>query len=185
LSDLVTDEVVDVVVGTYVDLLMGDRQIDLVATYASFLTRQVRVDKYIQWLNSLPAHSLTNVDRSDGDAAFILSTAKQFFKDDVLDITRGTVECAKGSFGSTNLSLALTQDDSSFSRLTSPLKQSTDLVIVPTGSSLQPIAVPTVDDNDLSRVDSLRWLAIESEHRNEVVAQINSFIMQVSTTVIR
>ena len=173
LADLVDDDTLDSVVGAYVDNLMSDRLIEMVATYASFLDRSSRIEKYIIWLNSLPARATsilmgTETAAGDSESALIIASAKRLFPEDVLEIVKGTAEVGRSTDARTC--------ETSFTKL---------LVMVSAGTRLLGSLVPGAGAGgeaggvDAHRAEALRWLGVDPEHREELVRQTNSFITQL------
>eukprot|EP01038_Epipyxis_sp_PR26KG_P008118 gene8118-10994_t len=113
LSDLIADEVLYLSIEKYVDyLIIVRKQYSLVATYVVFLSRPLRIKKYVELMqfiqlqqtkttinNKSNNNNLYNNNVSleinsthDEVSVNILLLAKQFFPQDVLDITRAVVE---------------------------------------------------------------------------------------------
>lgn len=176
LADMVDSAAVDLAVGGYVDSLMANGHVGFVATYASLLDRSLRIGKYVRWLNGMGSRSIYE---AQADSTFILSSAKRFFKEDVLEITRGTVESFKTGEGGEAITptRAAAASPSGYPLVAYPAAsrdRETALVV----RAAEPATQRESEDVDLARMESLRWLCIDTEHRGEVVKQVNSFIVQ-------
>ena len=167
---LVDDTVVDTAIGVYVDQLIIDHEVQEVATYASFLDKNLRIEKYIHWLNSLSLKTpvSTEADRAD-ELIVILSSAKKFFRDDMLLILRGTVELSRTQTTRNTLIR------SSLGKI-EQLRTMTALVVH--SSAANKSISPGPEDFDRSRLESLRLLSFDIDHRVVLVKQINAFIQQ-------
>lgn len=123
LADIISDNTVELAVQCYIDHLIEHKQRHLVATYCVYLSREQRIHKYAQLLNSIEGDSTAAEAEANVNAAAtraaqydrqeevllsgqsvtsveVLQLAKNFFPADVLDITRMVVQRAHGHYHS-------------------------------------------------------------------------------------
>ena len=100
LSQLVSDEVLFLVVEAYVDHLIQNDQPHLIASYVTYLSRARRISKYAQLLRNLQSQQRKQRngqeakldDTEDAKIPKVLSLAKMLFEEDVIEITRVVAE---------------------------------------------------------------------------------------------
>ena len=166
LRQIVSTSLLDAALGCYVSFLMAERRIAYVATYASLLLHDTRISLYKQWLVSLPSHSIHGSNAHDADSVFILSSAKQFFEADVIDFVREAVAFAREESRSPRGSSSFATPTKGKEPL--PHQGASSLAKVPLASSEE-----ASFEEDMMRVETLRWLSIEPGHRAELIRQIN------------
>lgn len=196
----IDNELLDLSAGLYIDHLILNKQRSLVAAYAKYLTRPLRIKKYKDLLKSIRTSS------NDDEEKEMIRLAKLYFPNDVVDITKAVVEDARDK-NAENVGMTMDTDNdrenivnltparrsrkdkSMFSTINTPSttakKTSGGFSTIrrnnraPEASDNEQFFSSTrfpITEEDIQRMESLKWLFIEPNHRIESLKQSNSII---------
>jgi len=203
INDLVENQLLDISVATYIDHLIANKQRSLVAAYAKHLCRPRRIEKYVKLLQSIRSSShdvsaeekemiklaklyfpddVVDITKAVVEAARDGNVNSMILEnDDQSNITKSIVaftpsrrsrrEMSMFSPSNTEInstskkpSTVSTYRRSVFSRV----QEDHDIAFI---TKRHPIS-----DEDIQRMESLKWLFIEENHRIESLKQSNSII---------